>query len=44
MIREAEGKAQAIEAVQKATAQGIQYLNEGNANQSGTDIEEFGGL
>ena len=27
-VREAEGKAQAIEAVQKATAQGIQYLNE----------------
>ena len=32
MIREAEGQAQAIRAVQQANAEGIQYLNEANPN------------
>ncbi|MDY3854832.1 MAG: peptidase, partial [Butyribacter sp.] len=34
MIREAEGRAQAIQAVQKATADGIQFLNESNPSQA----------
>ena len=37
MIREAEGEAQAIEAVQRATAEGIRILNEADADQTGTD-------
>ena len=32
MIREAEGQAQAIRAVQQANAEGIQFLNEANPN------------
>jgi regulator of protease activity HflC (stomatin/prohibitin superfamily) len=34
MIREAEGKAQAIQAVQKATAEGIRYLNEATPSEA----------
>ena len=33
MIREAEGQAQAILAVQQATADGIRFLNEANPNK-----------
>ena len=34
MIREAEGKAQAIAEVQKATAEGLKYLNEAAPTES----------
>lgn len=41
MIREAEGRAQAIEAVQKATAEGIRYLNEADPSQSVLTIKSL---
>ena len=40
-IREAEGKAQAIEAVQKANAQGIAYLNAANPSEQVLTIKSL---